>query len=171
MSRVIWLNLCSRLIPSKFKINLLAHSILCKRSAINIMSMDIGRVTKLLGSLASDTAPTDAALGYVYRLSLPTTSLPKYCLITAGRDIFNIGGLFIGFSTTTTNPESEFSGQHTKSSIIQFALSIKWTFSILKTTDNKDGLHWISDKIVVDLLLLINYLNEYNMFNWFTKFW
>ena len=100
--------------------------------------MDIGRVTKLVGSLTSDTATTYAALGYVYRFLDPTTSLPKYCLITAGREIFSIAGLFIGLSTTTTNPESEFSGQHTKSSIIQCVLSIKRMFCILKTTDNND---------------------------------
>ena len=125
------------------------------------MSVDICRVTKFVGLLSRETVPTDAVLGYVYLFVVFSTSSPKYCLITAGRAMLRIAELFIGFSINTTKPESEFRGQHIKSSIIQAALSIKCMFCILNTTDNKEGLYCISDIALVDLVRLIIILVKY----------
>ena len=75
--------------------------------------------------------------------------------------MLSIPRLFVGFSTTTTKLESELRGQHIKSSIIQAVLSIKCMLCIFNTTDNKEGLDYISDMTAVELVPLIIILVKY----------
>ena len=81
--------------------------------------------------------------------------------MTAGRLMFSIAGFFMGFSTTTTRPESEFRGQHIKPSTIETALSIKCVLCILNTTDNKDRLICILEITLISLVLSIILLVYY----------
>ena len=85
-----------------------------------------------------------------------------------------IAGLFIRFSITTTKLESEFRGQHIKSTIIKAALPIKCILCILNTTDNKEGLDCISDITVVDLVVIVypvHHIITYNMTSFIQQYY